>query len=368
MLGLYFHVPFCKSKCPYCDFYSLKYRSDYSEKYTEAVIKNIIGYSERYGKIKADTVYFGGGTPTLLDQKYYKKIFLALNNYFDIAENAEISLEANPVTITPEFIRALSETGFNRISIGVQSMNDNELKILGRLHDSDRAEKSILCAYDNGIKNISADIMLGIIEQTQESITNTLNRLSKLPISHISAYILKIEEGTVYAQKRFSENIPDDDTTADLYLSAVKNLKKNGFNQYEISNFSKSGSECRHNIIYWNSQEYIGIGPSAHSYYNGIRYFVPDDFEKFCSDKFQTEFRTDSSAGTFFEYAMLKIRLSEGLDLDECSKKYDINKDNILQKCIPLEKNNLVIINKSTISLTPLGCLVSNEIICRLFL
>lgn len=368
MTGLYFHIPFCKSKCPYCDFYSLSYKDYMGEAFAEAVIRNIKHYSDKFGKLKIDTVYFGGGTPTMLGISFYERIFNAIRQHFTLSEDAEISLEANPVTINPQLMADLLRVGFNRISIGVQSMVDSELKILGRLHNSERAEEAILCAYNSGFKNISADLMLGIIDQNENTLVHSVESLAKLPVNHISAYILKIEEGTAYSRERFRSRVPDDDTQADLYLKAVETLADNGFAQYEISNFSKPDYECKHNIIYWNSDDYIGIGPSAHSYFKGRRYAVPRDLKAFCDNGFQNEILTDNDSGTFEEYAMLKIRLMTGIDLDECVNRFEINKDAILQKAHILQKNNLVKINKSTISLTPSGCLVSNEIICRLFL
>ena len=273
-IGLYIHVPFCRQKCPYCDFYSLRYNEDTVKAYTLSVLRNLEQYANRCKTLTVDTIYFGGGTPSLLPTQYLDSILTKIRECFTL-ENPEITLEANPCTITLEGLQALHFSGFNRISMGIQSLCDDELKTLGRLHDSQTALKALKIAHEAGFTNISADLMIGIIGQDLYSLDKNIQILSELELTHISAYILKIEPGTPYEAPKYSDHIPDEDSSADLYLHTVKALGQAGFMQYEISNFCRPGFESRHNLHYWRCEEYIGIGPAAHSYFQGKRYAVP---------------------------------------------------------------------------------------------
>ena len=366
-IGLYIHIPFCKRKCPYCDFYSLEYEDSLADGYIKAVLRNIEHYGEIYGKIEVDTIYFGGGTPSLLKPEMFGEILEKTAKTF-ILTSPEISLEANPCTVSLQKLKDLYRVGFNRISFGVQSLCDNELKLLGRLHDSKTAIKAIENAYSAGFKDISADLMLGIIGQDIYSLDNNIKKLTQLPLTHISAYMLKVEQGTAYDTPKIYEQIPDEDMVADLYLHTIEALEIAGFPQYEISNFSRKGYECKHNLHYWRCEEYIGIGPSAHSFFGGKRYAVPRSLNDFIDDEFQNEQMTDENPASFSEYAMLQIRLIEGLNLEFCRDKYFVNIEEILEKSMHLEKNGLMKIQNNRIILTPKGCLVSNQIIGRLFL
>lgn len=366
-IGLYFHVPFCRRKCPYCDFYSLEYNDVAAEDYVKAVVRNLEHYNKQFGKINIDTIYFGGGTPSLLSDEMFGRILGRAEELFSF-ETPEISLEANPCTVSLESLKALHAVGFNRISFGVQSLCDNELKALGRLHDSKTAIRAVENAKTAGFSDISADLMIGIIEQDLYSLDKNIQKLAELPLSHISAYMLKVEQGTAYDTPKIYEQIPDEDKVADLYLHTIEELDKAGFKQYEISNFSKKGFECKHNLHYWRCEEYIGIGPSAHSFFNGIRYAVPSSLEDFISSEFQIEQVTDLNPAGFSEYAMLQIRLMEGVDLDYCKEKYGVNSEEIMRKSVTLEKNGLLNIYGNRIFLTPNGCLISNKIIGHLFI
>lgn len=363
-IGLYIHVPFCAKKCPYCDFYSLKYNEEDVLKYIDAVIRNIKRYSDE--KISLDSVYFGGGTPSLLTHDKLGRIMGAISDSF-VLLNPEISIEVNPSLVNVEKLHAFKEIGFNRISFGIQSFNDNELKALGRLHNSKTAQSAVINAAKAGFDNISADIMLGISEQNLSSMNNTLDIVQSLPLTHISAYMLKIEENTLFNDEKIISVLPDDDTVSDLYLACVDRLSQMGFKQYEISNFSKCNFESRHNLHYWNCDEYIGIGPAAHSYFKGKRYCVPRSLKEFNESICQNEIITDTNPGTFEEYAMLKIRLTKGIDLSECEKRFGINMEKIIEKALVMEKSGLINIKDNIISLNPKGCLVSNQIIGRLF-
>ncbi len=280
--GLYIHVPFCKNKCPYCDFYSLKLTQETEKKYTEAVIRNL----EQFKGETLDTIYFGGGTPSILSAHSFYCIFKAINKFFKL-DNAEITLEANPSVTDIKKLKSLKNVGFNRISFGVQSCDDNELKQLGRIHNFSTAKTAILNASQAGFENISCDVMLGIIGQTKQSLENTIDKLTSLPINHISAYILKIEENTPYNCEAILKKLPCEDLVCDLYEFGQNLLSSKGFNQYEVSNFSKKGFESKHNLKYWECKEYIGIGPSAHSFYNKKRYYCPPCVDEFINDEIQ---------------------------------------------------------------------------------
>lgn len=348
-LGLYIHVPFCVKKCCYCDFYSITDLS-LTDLYTAAVVRNIKSHNYIY-----DTVYFGGGTPSLLAPNQIQAILSAA----EIISNAEISMECNPNSASPEYLREIYSAGVNRLSFGVQSFCDNELKMLGRLHDAMQAVNIIQAAEKVGFNNISADLMLAVSGQSFESLDENLNVISRLPLTHISAYMLKVEEGTpLSSDKALLEKIPDEDDTADMYLKVVDKLIENGFEQYEISNFAKSGFECRHNLKYWHCEEYVGIGPAAHSFIDGKRYACPKNLDEFISSEFQKNILLDEG-GSAEEKAMLALRLTrEGMFLSDYPEAES--------RAEPLIKNGLIKKEQGALKLTPEGCLVSNEIICRL--
>lgn len=353
-LGIYIHVPFCKKKCPYCDFYSIT-KTSLIDDYVKAVIRNLESISD----MKADTVYFGGGTPSLLTSSQFKEILSRIN----YTSNAEITIECNPKTVDKEEIYSYRCAGINRLSLGVQSLSNNELTTLGRIHNSADAELAVNSAKSAGFDNISADIMLGISGQTLDSIDETLEKLLLLPVTHISAYMLKIEENTpYYSDSKILSSLPDEDTVAEIYLRTVKKLSEYGYHQYEISNFAKQGYECKHNLKYWRCEDYYGIGPSAHSCINGKRFAVERDIEKFIFSPVQKTIITEENSCDFFEQAMLRLRLSEGLDLS----LFPEYAEKIVRNAQPLVNSGLVRQKDNSIIITPDGYIVSNEIICRL--
>jgi len=341
-IGLYIHVPFCTRKCPYCDFYSVEFNEPLADKYTAAVCDTM-----RRGGILPpavfDTVYFGGGTPSLLGARRILRILSAI----DTTDDAEITIEANPASWTTGITQDLFELyegGVNRISFGVQSLNDSELKALGRLHTAKDAKRSITDAHTAGFRRISADIMLGIPEQTLESLIISVDELANLPLDHISAYILTPDE--------------DEDKAAEFYLAAVERLKQHGFEQYEISNFAKHGSVSRHNLKYWRCEPYLGIGPAAHSFYDGERFHYPNDLMAFIDAKNPLDLRVaDGAGGGFEECAMLRLRLAEGLATDNAQ---------MLDRAKKLEAAGLVQTDGNIIRLTPRGFLFSNTVICEI--
>lgn len=356
-LGIYIHVPFCAKKCAYCDFYSENYRKNTVSQYVEAVIRNLKAYSDK--SRLTDTVYFGGGTPSLLSHEQIKIILDTVENNFVLSEKPEITLETNPNTVNFNKLEELRHAGINRLSIGVQSMIDDELKFLGRTHSADRAEKAVIDAYRAGFENISCDVMIALPNQSADSLEYTLDKITDLPIQHISGYILKTESGTPFDCDEIKNSLPDDDLTAELYIKMTETLKNKGFQQYEVSNFALKGFESRHNCRYWKCLDYIGIGPSAHSCNNGKRFAVERNLNEFINNEIQKVTITDESPCTFEEYAMLRLRLTEGLDLNA----FPEHKDSILKKIPALIKSGYINYNNDNISLTPNGFLVSNSVI-----
>lgn len=345
--GLYIHVPFCVRKCRYCDFYSVTDLS-LTEEYANAVIRNISALDCVF-----DTVYFGGGTPSLLTAEQLSKILSVVKT----VTNAEISIECNPNSVTENYLKDIHSVGVNRLSFGVQSFCNTELKMLGRLHTSAEAVSAIMSARSAGFENISADIMLAVSGQTKESLSQTLDILGTLPLTHVSAYMLKLEEGTPLASdESLLAKIPDEDMTAEMYLLAVQRLDSMGFEQYEISNFAKKGFECAHNLKYWHCEEYYGIGPAAHSFVNGERYCCPKSVEKFISAEKQEKIFLEKGGGES-EKAMLSLRLTrEGIPAQKLSEEGRKNAEILVQKGLMKKEND-------SFGLTPEGCLVSNRII-----
>lgn len=348
-LGLYIHVPFCKRKCAYCDFYSQTDAAP-AEAYVRAVIRNIKHYNEKY-----DTVYFGGGTPSLLSPEMTGGILDAA----DIEAGAEITAECNPDSAEKNRLSGFRSAGINRLSVGIQSFDDRELAALGRLHNSAQAVQALKNAVSAGFDNISADLMLGIPFQTPHSLKKNITMLVSLGVTHISAYMLKIEEGTpLFSDKDMINRCADDDLTAELYGIAAEEMKKEGFYRYEISNFSKKDRECCHNLKYWRCGDYIGIGPSAHSCAYGKRFAVKSDLNGFIADNVQKTYVTEEEPYSEEERLMLSLRLSEGYDTGGSLK--------MLNAAKPLEKGGFLTVSDGRIRLTDKGVTVSNEIICRL--
>ncbi len=344
-LGLYIHVPFCRKKCPYCDFYSVGYREDLAEQYADAVIRNLRHYNESY-----DTVYFGGGTPVLL-ARHIPRILAECR----IAANAEITVECNPCEMDGETLTGLFDSGVNRFSVGVQSAVNSELKALGRSHTYEQAERAINLAHEIGFKDISVDIMLGIPRQDFVSLTYTIVHLRDLPITHVSAYLLKIEPNTVFGKK--PPALPHEDKCAELYIRAAHMLRAVGFKQYEISNFARDGMTSRHNLKYWRRGEYLGIGAAAHSFYKGKRFAVARDLREFIASERQIEEITDENPDELEERIMLGLRLSEGIPKELWEH---------VRNGLPLIPKQYYKIENDRLSLTTEGFLVSNEIISTL--
>lgn len=277
--GIYVHIPFCVSKCEYCSFVSVCAVNNDVQKYINFLCKEIELKSGLYKNRKVTSIYFGGGTPSVIDAEHIKRVINIINEKFNVNKQAEISIECNPCSITKEKLEMYKMAGVNRISFGVQSMNDNLLNILGRKHTSAMAENSIKMAKGVGFTNISADLMIGILNQTKEDLIIGAKKLAHI-VTHISAYMLMLEEGTPLCQKvkKGELKVANDDECVAMYDALVKELKKLGFNRYEISNFAKQNFECKHNVNYWDMGEYVGFGLASHSFIGGARF---SNFERF---------------------------------------------------------------------------------------
>lgn len=356
--GVYLHVPFCTAKCPYCDFYSQRGGEADYDRYLDAMLRSIDRFD---GDFCADTVYFGGGTPVLLGADRLIALLNTVKRRFGDNPD-EVTIEANPCAVDELFLHQLVEGGFNRISFGVQSMNDNTLRTLGRRHSAKRAAQMILAAEHVGFEHISADLMLAVPGQRIEEIDASVQALSQLPIDHLSAYLLKIEPDTFFA-KRYPE--PDEDFSADCYLRMVESCIQHGFAQYEISNFARRESaQSLHNLKYWRCQPYLGIGPAAHSFYNGRRFYFPRNLNAFCAAENPWKMTIDDGVGgDAQERLMLGLRLSEGVRFDGFSADFS---DQIRRKAAPLITAGLLTGTNTGLKLTTQGFLLSNAVIAAL--
>lgn len=357
-LGLYIHIPFCEQKCPYCDFYSIRDKSEY-DNYVVHLKKHIKQWSEKYRRI-IDTIYFGGGTPSVIGSDRLINILNTIKRNFVLSDDCEITVEVNPCSAKNMDFKALRQSGFNRLSIGLQSAVENELKLLGRRHSANDAKLTVDKARAAGFDNISLDLMLCVPSQTKSSLAESIKFCKDCGIEHISAYILKIEENTLFYQIKDSLKLFDDDEQALLYKFVVHELERYGYKQYEVSNFAKEGFESKHNLRYWKCDEYLGFGPSAHSFVDGKRFYYTRNLDDFYANKIIE----DGSGGDINEYIMLALRLSCGLSLDELNSKYNYTPSKKLLTSInKLKEERLVNIDNNIISLTVDGFLVSNTII-----
>ncbi len=369
MSGIYIHIPFCKSKCPYCDFYSLKNTPELKARYVYALISEMRQNTRFNGILNKkifspDSLYLGGGTPSVLNDEQLYNIITTAKEEYNLEKNSEITVECNPSSNIEEILPSLVKAGVNRVSLGVQSIIPEERKKLGRLADKNRVSEVINLFKENGIYNISLDLMLGIPHQTKDSLKETLDFITKENIKHISSYILTVEENTPFYKMRETLDIPNDDITCDLFDFACDYIKKAGFEHYEISNFALKGYESRHNKKYWLLEDYLGLGASAHSFLNGKRYFFNRDIEEFLKG---TPPIFDCDGGDYEEYIMLKLRLKEGLNLTELKTLYGKNALLNIEKNAPkFQETGLINYDNNHISLTQKGILISNTIISEL--
>lgn len=362
-LGIYLHIPFCGKKCNYCDFFSTFATENSLDEYTEGLITSIKKWGGNLKNRPIDTIYLGGGTPSLLGHRL-PRLLDAVRKNFNVLPNAEITLELNPTGNVEELLGYAKVAGINRLSIGAQSGNDSELKILGRAHTARDTENTVRLAREIGFNNISLDIMLGLPDSDKSSLTKTLDFITNLNPEHISAYLLKIEEKTVFYKKQGELNLPDDDAQAEQYLYMCRYLEEKGYEHYEISNFSKSGNFSRHNMKYWLGYDYLGLGPSAHSAVDGKRFYYNRSITEFLNENPPVN---DGESGSEEEYIMLRLRLKEGLDPQNFRRKFaKVLPSSFFSKCNIFAKAGLIEYNNHRICLTNNGMLLSNSIITEL--
>jgi len=362
-LGIYLHVPFCLKKCPYCAFYSLCANETTVKSYVKKIINSIkqwgVALKNRY---VVDTVYFGGGTPNLLGEKYIGDILCEIGKSFCLL-NPEITLEVNPFTTDNFDFFKIKNVGVNRLSIGMQSINDEELLILGRLHTSEQTIKTIEKAKNAKFDNISLDVIINVPGQSKKKLKKTIEFLREAGVQHVSAYMLKVEKGTdFYNFKDRLEFLPEE-AQCENYIYTVNKLKECGFLQYEISNFSKEGKFSKHNLKYWNLEDYLGLGPSAHSLIDKKRFYYKPSLASFLKSEQPTV--EEESIDEEKEFAMLQLRLNKGLTNNNYHKKFRKNiPPEYFKRAEKFQKLGLLEMNSiSGIRLTTKGFLVSNRVI-----
>jgi len=367
-LGIYVHIPFCLSKCAYCDFYSKCGTKGEYNKYTEALCYHIESSDMRSSGYEVDSIYFGGGTPTAIGARNLIKILGSIYRSFIISDTCEITLEANPNSVDLTMLRKLHRAGFNRISFGMQSANAAELQILGRTHTFEDVKNAVAAARKAKFDNISLDLMFALPNQTIGDFLDSLDAAIELSPEHISCYILKLEEGTPLAKSLDAASLPSEDDQADMYLAAVTRLSDEGYEQYEISNFAKEGFRSHHNMKYWTLGDYLGFGPSAHSLMDKKRFSYIRDTEKYIAaleeDGNVTEKSEDiSTAESCAEYLMLGLRTCDGISADILENNYLVSFDKIEKVLLRYHKSGHADFDGLKWRLTPEGFLISNHII-----
>lgn len=316
MGSLYVHIPFCVRKCAYCDFTSFGGMMNKADGYIDCLIREMRERSEEYGRLSLDTVFFGGGTPSLLSKEQTGRIVDAIDKYFDLNADCEMTTEANPGTVDMEKLLSYRSMGFNRISLGVQSFDDGLLKSLGRIHTSDEAAKAVKDARSAGFDNINIDLMYALPHQTEQQLNETLEQAIRLDVPHVSCYSLIVEEGTPmqrYAEVH-PEVFPDEDMCMEMQRTITARLHEGGIERYEISNYAKPGFECKHNIVYWRRGDYLGIGCAAHSMMNDVRFSNTCDLNAYLSGRFEEERSVLTETDIFEETVMLGLRMCGGID------------------------------------------------------
>ena len=367
-LGLYLHIPFCKSKCAYCDFYSLPHSEEKMDAYTAALLRHLEEVAPRCTGHTVDTVYFGGGTPSYLGEKRLTRLLKTVKKRFHVSPQAEITLEANPDSAGDwKALRNLQRAGFNRLSLGVQAADDDLLRRIGRIHTWEQVLEAVAAARMAKLENLSLDLIYGLPGQTMAAWQETLRAAAALEPQHISCYGLKLEEGTPLWQQRDTLPLPDDDAQADMYLWTVSYLAEHGYAQYEISNFARPGFESRHNLKYWTLSEYAGFGPGAHSDLGGVRFAYEKDLDAYIAGDLRlSEMEEIPLLDRDLEYIMLSLRTVQGIDRTYFERQFR-------QKFRPMEElltqyaaHGLAQRTERGWRLTPRGFFVSNTIIVSL--
>ncbi|MBR2052283.1 MAG: radical SAM family heme chaperone HemW [Bacteroidales bacterium] len=381
MAGIYIHVPFCKSKCAYCNFFSLASEKKVID-YVDALKREIIARKDYLHDEKVETIYFGGGTPSLLPIKCVEEILVILHKNFNISSSPEITLEINPDTVEKNQLFQLKKMGVNRMSVGIQSFHDDDLKYLGRRYDSKHALQIIDDLKNVGFEKLTLDLIYGIPTLTEEKWNKNLDIFFDTEISHLSAYALTVEPKTILGQKIEKEILQnvDEETIIRHYEILIERTKENAFEHYEISNFAKEGCRSQHNSIYWNDIKYLGLGPSAHSYDGSSRQWNVANLTQYIDADFDADYDTDTDSGLYFEkeiltkddkfneYVMTSLRTSWGCNVKKITTDYGISYANHFLKNIKKYLDSGVMINRDdNFILTDKGMLFADGIAAELF-
>ena len=363
-LGLYLHIPFCRSKCDYCDFYSLPGGEDRMDGYLRALLRQLEEAAPGAAGHSVDTVYVGGGTPTVFGGERLAALLAAVGRLYRLAPGAEITCEANPDSAGEELLRALRRAGFGRLSLGMQSADAGELAAVHRRHTPEQTDAAVAAARRVGFENLSLDLICGLPGQTEESWRRTVEHALSLRPEHLSCYGLKVEEGTPLARRvAAGEELPDDDAQADRYLWTVERLARAGFRQYEISNFARPGYESRHNLRYWRLEPYLGFGPGAHSDFGGRRFAVPADLAGYLAGEAVPAGETVSRRERGNEYLMLGLRTAAGIAGEEYRRRFGGDFAPLEELLSRFAGHGWAERNGDRWRLTPAGFLVSNRLI-----
>lgn len=367
-LGIYIHIPFCVRKCDYCDFYSVPGRDGRMDEYLHALEVHIAESAPQAEIYTVNTIYFGGGTPTFFGAERLARLLQIVRKQFNVSKDCEITVECNPDSADQDTLLTLKKAGVNRLSMGVQSAQDKELEEIGRVHSFAQATRAFQRARDAGFDNISLDLIYGLPDQSMESWKESVEALLKLNPEHLSCYGLKLEQGTPLYERREQEQMADDDTQADMYLWMVERLKNAGYGQYEISNFARPGRQSRHNLKYWMGEEYIGFGPSAHSYFGQQRYSFVRDLDAYVegvlyNGKILDESTRINRREMGKEYLMLRMRTIWGVEENEYRERFYLNFRPLEERFREYESYGWAECTEGRWHFTPSGFLLSNPLI-----
>lgn len=370
MLGLYIHIPFCVKKCKYCDFNSFRLNVDEKRRYLNSLKREMELYKENLEDKSIDSVFVGGGTPSILNEEEIKILFQNIKNNFQIKDSAEITMECNPGTLTLNKLKTMKECGVNRLSIGLQAVQNNHLEYIGRVHTYEEFEKNYYQAKEVGFENINIDLMYALPNQSKEDWMESLEKVVNLNPTHISAYSLILEENTelfnMYEKHEFK--LLDEDTDIEMYEYTIDYLESNGYNQYEISNYAKKGFECKHNILYWKCENYVGLGVSASGFLNETRYNNLCELDKYeniiHSGKKPIEWEEKLSIKDEIEERIfLGLRMNEGIKFKDFYEKYNLNfEEEYKNEIDKLKKMKLIETKDEGIKLTQKGREISNSV------
>lgn len=371
-MELYLHMPFCVRKCAYCDFLSFPTDQETQNLYTRRLREDIDAMGKKYGDIPVDTIFIGGGTPSVPDSALIVGIMEHVRKAFHVAEGAEISMEANPGTVTREKLTDYRRAGINRLSFGLQSANDRELKLLGRIHTWAEFLESFHLARECGFMNINIDLMSALPGQTRESWKDTLKRVTDLNPEHISAYSLIIEDGTPFGEKYGSEEgrklLPDEDSEREMYHETKRFLRDCGYERYEISNYAKPGRACRHNIGYWTGLPYLGLGLGASSYMDGCRFAVNSDMKQYLEEKpgMFTDVEKLTKKDMEEEFFYVGLRMTAGVSLPEFERRFGVSAKDVYPGLMEMfVEEKAAVFQGDRFVLTDYGLDVSNYIMAQ---